>query len=200
MRVLIVSEGKHELGADLESSSLIALVRRMLPVSCEFESMKVGNPSVKTHRPQGKSQAYEKRALAWVGFAKKCGFAALVLVIDQDGYADRENGIAAAQENGAIALPRAMGVAIKSFDAWMLADESALSTALDTTISRQRSPEQIRTPKEQCQQLCETHGLSCGLAELYFIIAQCIDLQILSDRCPRGFAPFRRRVESIAAR
>ena len=48
-------------------------------------------------------------------------------------------------------LPRALGLAIKSFDAWVLADEVAMSTIVGHTVDRQRDMESLRDPKLICK-------------------------------------------------
>lgn len=46
--------------------------------------------------------------------------------------------------------PRALGMAIRSFDAWMLADDGVLTLVLGKPIDTQPSPEKNRDPKEAC--------------------------------------------------
>lgn len=194
MNILVVSEGKHELGSDVDSSALVALVRRELGNQPEFALEPVSNQKFRIHKPKGKSAAYEKRALACLRYAEREGFDALVLVIDEDGQAERRTGIDNAQNHASFQLPRALGVAIRTFDAWMLADEIALSSVLDTTVQRQKQPETIKRPKEQCEQILAEAGSDFELSEFYRFLVDEIDLDRLTERCPQGFAPFRARL------
>ena len=195
MRVLVVGEGKHELTDENPSSPLVELVRRMLPADVEFHREKVSSPKVRTHRLRGKAEAaYEKRALAWLSYATRESFDALILLIDHDGEADREKGIERAQNDTRMPLRRAMGVAIRTFDAWMLADNVALGQALDCSVPVQRSPEGVRDPKSVCKRLQSDSACELGLTEVYFRVARVVDLDRLKTRCPRGFGPFANRV------
>src|SRR5688500_4798500 len=49
------------------------------------------------------------------------GYDALVLVIDEDGISERVQELATAQQYAGSPIHRALGVAIRTFDAWMLA-------------------------------------------------------------------------------
>lgn len=92
-----------------------------------------------------------------------------------------------------------MGTAIRSFDAWMLADEQCLTRALnraDHPVCRQPDPEEITEPKRACTDLCND---GMALADLYTNIAATINLDALRNRCPRGFAPFAARVCGLSA-
>jgi hypothetical protein len=88
------------------------------------------------------------------------------------------------------------GVAICTFDAWMLADEQALRIALATAVQRQKSPEMIKDPKRICQAL-RNQSRFAGLPDLYAAVADAIDVETLIDRCPKGFAPFAQRARQL---
>ncbi|MDQ3440346.1 MAG: hypothetical protein M3478_08365 [Planctomycetota bacterium] len=72
------------------------------------------------------------------------------------------------------AIPRAMGVAVLTFDAWMLADEQALTMVLSRPIQRQPDPERIGDAKGSCIALRDESGSELGLAELYAELATVI--------------------------
>ena len=197
MKVLVVSEGKHELGPESNSSPLVELTRRMLNREAEFERMKVSDPVVRRHFVHGKSTDYEKRAMGWVRYAQRHGYNALVFVIDQDGQKKRKTGIENAQNHTHFVMPRAMAVAIQSFDAWMLAGEVALSKVLGGNVQRQKDPELIQNPKRVCEKINAASPRDFGLTEFYCQVAKVIDLNRLRERCPSGFGPFRTRVEKL---
>lgn len=197
MKILVISEGKHELGDAEHEGALVVLVRRTLSKPAEFVTERISAPKVRVHWRRGEGQGFVKRSLAWIRFAERSGFDALVLVIDQDGYAEREREIAVAQADARLALPRALGVAIRTFDAWMLADEHALSRCLGHEISRQKDPEGVRDPKHTCRQLLDAGGNPISQAEFYTAAASALDLNVLADRCPRGFASFAAHVRRL---
>ncbi len=197
MKFLVVSEGKHELGDAEHEGALIVLVQRALTKPAEFVAERISDPKVRVHWRRGVGQGVVKRALAWLRFAERHDFDALVLVIDQDGYPEREREIATAQRDDRLTLPRALGVAIRTFDAWMVADERALSQCLGREIPRQKDPEGIRDPKHVCRQLLDGSGNPMSQAELYAATANSADLNILAERCPRGFAPFAAHLRGL---
>lgn len=64
MKVLVVSEGEHELGAVAGEGALVALARRLLSRHAEFERRTVRDRAVRVHLQPGKSDGYETRAVA----------------------------------------------------------------------------------------------------------------------------------------
>jgi hypothetical protein len=193
MKVLVVSEGPHE-----RSGALQNLARRLAEeIGIEFESIdvkadRVSRNDIFTFR--GKGQGFFKRAVRWLLEAEKRGFDALILVIDEDGRVERRLDVEKAQENTTATIRRALGVAIRSFDAWMLADEESLSEVLRTRVARQPNPETIEHPKKVCQALLRKAPVRLSLREMYALIAQSAALDVLRKRCPKGFAPFAHRV------
>lgn len=190
MKVLLVSEGKHELTGSLET-----LVRRLSPRELEIHLADVHWNDIHTHR--GKGQGFYKRAIRWLLEARKRGHDAVVLVIDEDGQAERIKDVANAQNYAGNEFPRAFGVAIRTFDAWMLADEQALTAALGCLIQRQPAPEDVKDPKQACKVLRDESEADISQTQMYVRIAELVELSLLEQRCPRGFAPFADRVRRL---
>ena len=190
MNVLVVSEGKHEQAGALET-----LLRRLGGDRAVFAFDRVSSSSI--HAFHGKGSGYFKRAVRWLLEAKKRGFDALVLLIDQDGERERSRQIADAQDTSLSPLPRAMGVAIRTFDAWMLADEMALTDVLGCPVNRQAEAETIRDPKEVCASLLTNGRNQMAQSEMYARIACQLDVAVLVSRCPSGFRPFAERVRRV---
>lgn len=185
MKVLLVSEGKHE-----EAGALEALVRRTAPQIHQCVWDRVSSNSIHTHR--GKGQGFFKRAVRWMLEARDRGFDALILVVDEDGYRERVKELAQAQSEQTLTagFPRALGIAIRSFDAWMLADEIALSAVLRQAVSTQPSPEDLADPKGRCAELLEMSGGVLSQRDFYSRLAIEINLTSLENRCPKGFGTF----------
>ncbi len=190
MRVLIVSEGKHEQGG-----ALLNLVARSCPgFALEATHANLSDPRIKSSN--GGSRGTMKRAIRWVQDAEARGFDACVLVLDEDGERSRVAEIDEAQASDLSALPRALGVAVRTFDAWMLADETAIAAALGRPIRRQKDPEPLKDPKDAFRALLgQDPGPS--QSEAYEEVARRLRLFILEKRCPRGFAPFANRLRSL---
>jgi hypothetical protein len=147
MKVLLVGEGAHE-----RSGALEAFVCRLAKPPIECDSAPVSRDDIHTHR--GKGQGFFKRAVRWLWEGPRRGYDAVVLVIDEDGHPERIDEVDCAQDETSITnIPRALGVAVRTFDAWMLADERALSTALPQNVPRQPTPESIKDPKQVCKDL-----------------------------------------------
>ncbi len=189
MRILIVSEGKHEKRA------LPTLVRRQAAQELDHEWDRVSRDDIHVHR--GRGDGFFKRAIRWMLEAQSRGFDALVLVIDHDGDDSRIGQLDQAQASELTAVGRALGVAVRTFDAWMLADEQALSQTLGHHVDRQPDPETIRDPKSTCEMLRGSSSTELSLSELYAALAEQADLAMVEARCPRGFAPFAGRVRNL---
>jgi hypothetical protein len=190
VRVLLVAEGEHERSGALEN-----LVRKLGGGRAVFDVDRACSDRIHIHAVPGKGKPLFKRALRWLLEAEKRGLDALVLLIDQDGERDRCRQIADAQDNEKLShLPRAMGVAIETFDAWMLADEKALTRVLGHAVPRQPDPETIRDPKGVCAGLL---GEKMAQREMYAQVALRLDIDILTSRCTKGFKPFARHVRRM---
>lgn len=201
MKVLLVSEGKHELGTrgpdGLKRPGALEVLLAGLAegIDVTFECERMSNNAV--HAWHGKGPGHFKRAVGWLREAKKREVDALILVIDQDGQRDRSEQIERAQAHPYVDLPRAMGVAIRTFDAWMLADEGALTRVLGRAVDRQPEPETIRDPKGMCEALLAGSPNQMAQSEMYAGVAREIDIGVLSSRCQEGFGPFAGHVRQV---
>jgi hypothetical protein len=196
VNVLLVAEGEHE-----QSGALEQLVKRLGGDQASFTSAYVSDSRV--HAFHGTGPGHTKRALGWLEWARKEKYDALILLIDHDDPKEkRSEQIREAQEywnpdEPVSNLPRAMGVAIRTFDAWMLAEEKALTEVLGCTIAKQRNPETIRKPKKVCERLLENGMNQMAQREMYAEIALRLNIGILSSRCPKGFKPFAQHVRRM---
>jgi hypothetical protein len=189
MKILLVSEGEHEPGA------VKALVGRLLHEGIEFELDRVKRNDIHAHH--GKGAGYFKRAVRWLMEAEKRDVDALILVIDEDGQEDRSLQLTQAQQCQLSELPRAFGVAVRTFDAWMLADEKALVAILRMPIQRQPNPETIPNPKDVCRHLHLDSPNNAPLRDIYADLLGTADIKLLENRCPKGFAPFADRIRGL---
>ncbi len=173
MKALLVSEGRHELStSDAETSALQELMRRLAPRIESYDRRKVSDRRVRIHTTKGKFPNYGRRLEAWLRYAQLQGYDALIVVVDRDGDADRSAGVAYAQESTSFTIHRAIGLAVESFDAWMLADEQAISRVFATTVQRQPDPESITAPKGHFNYLMRSHNWESGQSEPTFRFAE----------------------------
>ncbi|MBN2133476.1 MAG: DUF4276 family protein [Sedimentisphaerales bacterium] len=186
----MVAEGKHERGGALEN-----FLKRLGGDTATFEFDRACNKEI--HTFHGKGPGHFKRAVRWLREAENRGFDALVFLIDEDGQRERIAQIGEAQDSSLSQLSRAMGVAIRTFDAWLLADEGTLTKVLGYQVNKQPDPERIRGPKAICADLLTCSPNRMTQTEMYARVANQIDITVLSARCPSGFAPFAARAGRI---
>jgi len=195
VRVLLVAEGKHERAKEDRDGALETLVRRLHRGICQCDLDRVSRNDIHAHH--GKGQGYFKKALRWMLHAKELGYDAIVLVIDQDNVLKRVQEITDAQNDQRVTLRRALGVAIRTFDAWMLADERALTRVLGYAVSTQRSPEEMSDAKGVCAQLLGNSPTAMSQSECYAAVAREADLCTLERQYATGFAPCAQRVRYL---
>ena len=195
MKVLLVAEGPHEHGRETRHGALEMLVRRLLDWDADFEHDRLARNDIHAHH--GKGRGYYKKALRWMLDAAKKGFDAIILLVDEDGLAERRTEIADAQASEISSIRRALGTPIRTFDAWILADEQALTEVLGMQVQRQKPVETIRDPKKVCKCLRDDSGKDMAQRDMYELVMARADLATLSERSARGFAPFAERVRAL---
>lgn len=195
--MLIVSEGAHELSSGHPDAALLALVSRLLGDGIEMEASSKRIREMKGHMHPGRGDRLGRKFIGIVRQAEREGFDAAVILIDHDGDNRRLKSATFAQEATITTLPRSIGIAIRTFDAWFLADQTALAKVLSMNVDRQPDPEGISDPKGVCQLLSNSAGRGRCLRDFYSEVAAIADLQMWRDRCPGGFALFAERVEGL---
>lgn len=125
-----------------------------------------------------------RRLLTWMQPALQPDLA--VVLVDEDGDASRKRAI----ENHVADLPvkKVVAVAIREFEAWLVADEAATGKAVGKTIDRTKDPETMAPGEAKSQ----WRGWMSGGDELTarLNVARTLDLEVLSKRC-RAFHTFR---------
>ncbi len=213
-RILVISEGRHEIGkkrwVKLEVDSLPALpalLGNMLgPGRCEFEC---GEWRSINKVRGGRGTIYSRKVKQAITLAKQKGFDTVVIVIDRDRKADRDRimqlrkGRDEIQQNSTIFAPCAVGTAVETFDAWMICDENAVAQAGGDKAKCHQNPESLdgkeNTGKHPKNCAAQIFGSGEGLAEKYAIVARCVDIKRLADRCSGGFAPFAKDIKERIA-
>lgn len=190
MRTLLISEGAHELGGSLET-----LVRRLLNREMNCDHLNIRDEALRMHG--GRGPRLFKRGVRCLYLAVERGYDAVVVSVDEDGDTSRRGQFAQAQEFDRIAIPRAFGIQVKTYDAVWLADEVALSVVLGYTVPKQPDPETIRDPKGVCARLLSRSTRSMPPSQMYLELAATIDLSVLETRCPKSFSEFADRVRTL---
>ena len=195
--ILIVSEGIHELSCENSDGALPILVRRLLGNALTISVQTRQIHELKGHVHPGRGDRLGRKFIGIVRLAEREGFDAVVILIDQDGDSTRFKSATFAQETTVTSFPRAIGIAVKTFDAWFLADHQSLSKVLKTDVDMQPDPESIGNPKAVCQLLNENAVGDLRLRDLYTNVAMIADLQTLRQRCLSGFSVFAARIEAL---
>ena len=195
--VLIVAEGEHELAGGAADAALPILVKRLLGDGVDLRPSSKRIRELSGHVHPGRGNPLARKFIGIMRLAERQGFDTVVILVDQDDDPSRHNAASVAQETTYTTLPRAIGIAIRSFDAWFLADHAALSEVLSTAISMQPDPERHDDPKSLCQSLATLSTTEFRLRDMYSMVAAVADLNIMKQKCPKGFGVFAERVASL---
>lgn len=196
IRIWVICEGRNEKDGALEN--LIRRIARDVDgIELEFELWRNPRGVRRRFRVSTKGDGIFKKFVATLFDAQALGFDAVICLVDRDQDKTRVQSIGRAQDVQEVGLPRAFGCAVESFDAWFLADEKALSKVLQSIVPTQPNPESERDPKSNIKRLRDEANSSLSLSECYRKVAEVVDLECLSSRCPKGFGVWKTRVESI---
>jgi hypothetical protein len=195
--VLIVAEGEHELAGGTADAPLPILVKRLLGDGVDLRPTSKRIRELSGHVHPGRGNPLGRKFIGIMREAERQGYDAVVILIDQDDDPSRHQSASFAQETTFTLLPRAIGIALQTFDAWFLADHAALSHVLGTDIQMQSDPERHNDPKSACQNLATFASTDFRLRDLHSMVAAVADLGLLRKRCPTGFAVFSDRVSSL---
>lgn len=212
MQVAFLSEGATELGLtegmrDDEPWShtpvLQVLVERILGVRGQIEMWQPPG------RRGGGAGPILKRTRAYIKEAARAGAAAAVVLVDADGRGKErlkrleEHRQRLIADNAALGIPSAIGVAVEVIEAWLLADQAAITRALGLPDPPERveNPEALKGkrgsgdhPKDVLRRLLaqDRRGPRSFLRQVQ-AIARELDVRLLAERC-RSFRRFRDEV------
>ncbi len=215
-RIAVYGDGRHELGRDLGRE----LSPDSLPALPELVHRLLRSPSHLTYTPKsfpavppvhGRGQKYARKAQQAIREAGRLQFAAVAILIDRDRQPDAKR--IAPLRDGRDAMmyggfpPCAVGMAVETFDAWMIADGKAAEAAGGDPAKSHPSPESLdgregsgRHPKDVA---AEVFGSAKGFGGKYAVAAASVDLRGLEKACPKGFKPFadevRERIGPVVA-
>ena len=220
MRILVLGEGPNDLGRFVGDGSLThpgvlpVLIERLflettssLPV--EFAALPWKSRSLRAHAGSG---LHKKLELAAALFGGKTS--AIIGVVDRDGVNNISRAVQLNVGRETVLqrkLSCAVGLSIEMLEAILLADETALRTALgDPSIECQPDPEGLisrdeqsdKNPKGRLRRLIAQSPAgkrSSDFTAHYAEIARHARLNILEERCSAGFGPFAEQIREVAA-
>jgi hypothetical protein len=207
-KVLVLGDGPNELGdirdVTLPSGGLPPLPRLLHRVlgespSLSFEVSLFG-PVGHIH---GKGPKYAKKVKLSIIRARQKNFDGLVILIDRDRRPDSETLCALERGRDEMMVATypscAVGVAVETFDAWMIVDGRAIAQAGGTAARAHGDPEKLdgkegsgRHPKDLAGEIL---GGEKGLGARYATVAQHVRLDLLKERCPKGFGRFAEDIQ-----
>ncbi len=123
------------------------------------------------------------------------------MLVDEDAKPDRYSVL----EHGVqgLLLPAVIGVAVREFETWLIADPNALRRVFGLSARLDAAPESL--PPSDAKQLLSDWCAAIGRAspadsrEIRSTLAQAIDLDVTATRCP-AFASFRDLVRRAVPR
>jgi hypothetical protein len=226
MRIFLLSEGVTDVGridpdgSFRTESTLQHLLRKLIHEvapdrEVEFFSKRGPRLFPKKERIGRSQHGFANRLIGVLGLKEGREADAIVMVVDRDGKRNKDRIVELNKGREAVReakKPCAVGVAIEMIEAWLLADEKALRTALeDPSIQRQPDPEDLdsrdkeseKYPKRKLARLMEQSlGREIARSEfpdLYGKIAEAATIHFLQERCPDGFRPFAEQVRELAS-
>jgi hypothetical protein len=140
------------------------------------------------------------------------GADATVIVVDRDRTPPRERWRRLVDQrrqlrearDRPLSMPVSIGVAVETIEAWLLADELAVCGILGLANPEQpmASPEKLcgkpgdhDHPKSVLKSyLARDRQPERSFLDRVLAIAQAMNLDVVAERCPEGFAPFRQDV------
>jgi hypothetical protein len=217
VRLLICGDGKHELGQpgehfrsddpNRELPALPRLVHRLLGEPPGFACQTMGWKDVTAAVHPGKGHAHTKKVIVAALQARKSGLDGMVVLVDRDRKHRSETiePLTSGRESPQCPqrLPIALGVAIETFDAWMICDGSAVAAAGGDQQHSHSRPENLRGSEDAPDHPKVRAALAFGgggLGAAYKRVAQLVRLDELEKSCPDGFGEFAKDVRAKLVR
>lgn len=211
-RVVLYAEGVGELGGGIQPAPgdpipdealgpAHDLVRRCLEVERripEAATTFVAPLRLRARQARGSdllSRESLRQLLSWPLKQRRPDLA--VVLVDADGDSGRQKLL---QDYVAdLLISKVVGVAIQEFEAWLLADVSAVSSTLGRTLQTTAEPESLerRKAKGILNDWVAEHSQEKDKAlQLRRQIARLSDLDLIGRRC-RAFGDFRRALREV---
>jgi len=155
-------------------------------------------------RPKERGNGFIKSLPTFAKLLAQNGASVLIAVLDTDDAAvgERRKSIQAAIQkckDNRISICISYGLAVKSLEAWLLSDMSALSHvfASEKTLDEQKNPETNKDPKATLNRAVQqiTEGIVRTYANRANDLAEHIELNKISARCSR-FRDFLKEIDT----
>jgi hypothetical protein len=205
---VIFGDGPDEIGSVLDEP----LSGEELPALPRLVHRLLGEPEEVTYtcrrfktvpRVRARGDRLARKAKSAIQQAKRDGFSAAVIVIDRDRAANRRRihslGTGRDEMQYSSTPPCAVGMAVETFDAWMIFDADAARKAGGDHTKCHPNPEALSrkegTGEHPKDVAAAVFGGKQGLGTAYAAVASGVDLGRLKQVCHEGFAPFAADVD-----
>lgn len=206
--LLVVSEGARDVGraTGTHEGAVRVLVRKVVDARERRPTAEHEVQGVEAPRAHRKERGDTRRLSLALSEMKAFGCRSVAYVIDADGYDDRLSRLEAertAIEHVSGHQPIALGVAVQTVEAWLLADETAINGAVEPRpkVMMQPDPESLwgpartpRHPKVILESFLASGTQAAGSS--YDAVASRTRIDALEKRCPS----FRRLADEVRAR
>ncbi|HDY66014.1 MAG TPA: hypothetical protein ENH84_07280 [Phycisphaerae bacterium] len=210
LRILIFGDGENELGK-IETEyapsddlpALPRLIHRVLgePAQTTYTTKKFK----KIKAAHGRGGKWAKKTKRAIEDARKGGYQGTVILIDRDRKSSAERLGPLTDARDAMLACCAVGNAVETFDAWMIADGKAVREATGKATQSQSHPKPEKLNKDEGtgnhpkDWATRIFGGTSSLTPAYAVVALHADIDLLKRTCPKGFAPFAKDIEKRIA-
>jgi hypothetical protein len=206
----IFGEGKTEVGPQVPDPKPEPPLRGAIPI---IVNALCGRPSQILVKRNGNTFLHriETGRVLWkkVWFARRQAFYngshATVFVVDSEGdIKSRYEALCKGRDEARTDLPMAVGVAHPCIESWLLADPDAVRKGLNLskTPDVPPNPEELPAPQKNRSHNPKTVlKAATGIVDQELSanqkdrIAAVLNMELVKNRCPQGFAPFANEVE-----
>lgn len=212
MKVLFVGEGPHDIGRTeygtefTPADGIVSTLCKRISPNISNESASISLRRLTAYSPSKKAGLDHKLRIA-TELAKRRGFGGTIAVVDDDnGKHGRLEQLKDGQRSCLNDDPNhriAVGVAVKSIEAWVLADPKALAQCLGKSVGEveqkyrpgnvEQFHDQSGKPEYHSKKLLEDiarmdHKEDC--TEWRVDVVALADVATVERHCPSGFKPF----------
>jgi hypothetical protein len=167
----------------------------------QWNSKQTGQERKRYRHIHTRGNRTKKRTMIFIDRAYREDCQAVVILIDRDSekkggeFLDQMQQGRNEMQKDENYPPCAVGVAVEEFDAWFICHPDSVEAAGGDPQKCSSNPESISDAKNQADNVYGTRR-GMRLSEKYKTAAGAIDLGFLAERCPDGFAVFRKDVET----
>ena len=198
MKIRFVGEGVSDIGGNGWVGVVPILTDKVL--AAKLGEQPIFEIETKLLPRFHQKRGYPAKAKLAITEAHRQDCAGVAIVVDRDGHRDRLKLLRQGREEAAAEVPisAAVGVAVETMEAWLLADEQAIGKVTGEVVERRQDPESLsgrrgssNHPKDRLNALLSRDSEENRTnQERLKLIAEETDVSEIEKRCPQGFGPY----------